>query len=150
MRFLQLVLCLTLLVASCGDFPRDPEGTLERVRTQGSFRVGLITANEEGGSAREVANLLASIGQRTGARPEVMQGDGEPMLDRLEQGELELVIGRFEKRSPWARLVTIGPPLRIEKQGKAEFHLAPVMRNGENAWITLVEREVRALSPQAQ
>jgi hypothetical protein len=40
--------------------------------------------------------------------------------------------------------------LRREKQGKTEFHLAPVLRNGENAWIGLVEREVRNAAPQAQ
>ncbi|HEX8585375.1 MAG TPA: hypothetical protein VF680_13330 [Allosphingosinicella sp.] len=80
----------------------------------------------------------------------MIRGDAEPMLDQLEQGELDLVIGRFEKKSPWAKLVTIGPPLRREMQGKTEFRLAPVLRNGENAWIALVEREVRDAAPEAQ
>ena len=146
MKSFSLAICLTLLTASCGDFPRDPDDTLNRVRTQGSFRVGLVTD----GAGGEVAALLAAIGKRAGAKPQIMRGDGEPMLNRLEQGELDLVIGRFEKKSPWSHLVTMGPPLLRGKHGKTEFHLAPVMRNGENAWIALVEREVRNVAPEAQ
>jgi hypothetical protein len=150
MKFPWSVLCLPLLAASCGDFPRDPEGTLARVRDQGSFRVGVVTRAGRGAAGAEVAALLAGIENSAGAKAELIGGDAEPMLDQLEQGELDLVIGRFEKKSPWAKRVTIGPPLRREKQGKAEFHLAPVLRNGENAWIALVEREVRNAAPEAQ
>lgn len=140
----------TLLATACGDFPRDPDGTLERVRSEGSFRVAIVMAPAGGGPTAEVTALLRSIGKSAGAKPRLVWGEAEPMLNRLEQGELDLVVGRFEKKSPWARLVTIGPPLRREKQGKVEFHLAPVMRNGENAWIGLVEREARNLAPEAQ
>jgi hypothetical protein len=150
MKFHWSVLCLVLLTASCGDFPRDPEGTLTRVRSQGVFRVGLVTTAPVGADDSRVAALLAGIGKSAGARAELIRGDAEPMLDQLEQGELDLVIGRFEKKSPWAKLVTIGPPLRREMQGKTEFRLAPVLRNGENAWIALVEREVRNAAPEAQ
>ena len=150
MKFHWSVLCLALLTASCGDFPRDPEGTLARVRSQGVFRVGLVTIAPEGADGSQVAALLAGIGKSAGARAELIRGDAEPMLDQLEQGELDLVIGRFEKKSPWAKLVTIGPPLRRDMQGKTEFRLAPVLRNGENAWVALVEREVRNAAPEAQ
>jgi hypothetical protein len=142
MKFHWSVLCLALLTASCGDFPRDPEGTLARVRSQGVFRVGLVTIAPEGADGSQVAALLAGIGKSAGARAELIRGDAEPMLD--------LVIGRFEKKSPWAKLVTIGPPLRRDMQGKTEFRLAPVLRNGENAWVALVEREVRNAAPEAQ
>ena len=46
--------------------------------------------------------------------------------------------------------VTIGPPLRLEKEGELEFQLAPAMANGENAWIALIERELRDSAPHAQ
>ena len=141
---------MTLLTASCGEFPRDPEGTLKRVRSEHSFRVGLVTTPTENEPHAEVVALLAAIGRRVEARPDIVRGDGEPMLKQIEEGELDLVIGRFEKKSPWAKSVTIGPPLRKEKRGKAEFHLAPVMQNGENAWIALVEREVRNVASEVQ
>jgi hypothetical protein len=140
-----------LALASCNaGFPRDPEGTLDRVRMERSFRVGLVAPLAEGTSEAKVDALLARIGKVSGASPSVEQGDAEPLLKRLEEGEIDLVIGRFEKKSPWKQLVTFGPPLRIERHGKAEFHLAPLMRNGENAWIALVEREARDVAPEAQ
>jgi hypothetical protein len=144
----RLLACLCLLAASsCGDFPRDPEGTLDRVRAERSFRVGLVAPLD---SEPKVGALLGRIGKASGASPRVEPGSTELLLHRLEQGELDLVVGGFEKKSPWATRVTIGPPLRIEKQGKTEFHLAPVMRNGENAWIALVEREAREVAPETQ
>lgn len=142
------LLCFALLATSCGEFPRDPAGTLDRVRSEKIFRVGVVTENADPDGKGKA--LLHAIGERAGARPHVIRGDAEPMLDQLEQGELDLVIGHFEKKSPWATLVTIGPPLKRDLQGKVEFHLAPVMRNGENAWIGLIEREVRDIAPEAQ
>ncbi|HEX8641096.1 MAG TPA: hypothetical protein VF704_08045 [Allosphingosinicella sp.] len=146
MKYLQFCMYLALLAASCSDFPRDPHGTLDRVRNEGSFRVGLVTVDP----SEEVAALLRGISRRARAAPRLIRGDAEPMLDLLEQGELDLVIGRFEKKSPWARLVTIGPPIKRRMQGDVEFRLAPAMRNGENAWIALVEREARDVAPDAR
>lgn len=74
-----------------------------------------------------------------------MGGDAEPLLARLEESELDLVVGRFTKTSPWATLVALTPPLATEKQGKTEIVLAAAMANGENEWISLVEREAREL-----
>ncbi|HEY0625273.1 MAG TPA: hypothetical protein VGD10_00925 [Allosphingosinicella sp.] len=150
MRLKVSSILAVLLATSCGDYPRDPEGTLKRVQGEKSFRVGLVAPLGEAGDGSEAARLLQAISVRTGAEPRIVRGDAEPLLNRLEEGDLDLVIGRFEKKSPWARLVTIGPPLRREMHKKVEFHLAPVMMNGENAWIGLVEREARNVAPEAQ
>ena len=132
---------------SCGgDFPRDPNGTIERVRTQRAFAVGLVVPVETEGR-QEVEALLRRVGEATGARARLSRGEAEPLLKQLEDGHIDLVIGRFEKKSPWAHRVTIGPPLRIEKLGKTQIHLAPVMPNGENAWIAVVERAARDVAP---
>lgn len=138
-----------LLLASCEDFPRDPENTLERVRSEHSFKVGLVAPLGEQAEPK-IAALLQRVSAETDALPQLKRGDAEPLLNQLEQGEIDLVIGRFEKKSPWAKLVTLGPPLERERHGKVEFHLAPVMRNGENAWISLIEREARNVAPEAQ
>jgi hypothetical protein len=87
--------------------------------------------------------LLQRVSAASGARPLIEIGDSEPLLNRLEEGEIDLVIGRFEKASPWKNLVSFGPPLRIEKHKKAEFHLIAAARNGENAWIGVLEAEAR-------
>ena len=144
----RIGLCLALLAAgSCADFPRDPEGTLHRVRAERSFRVGLV-APLSGGDPK-VAALLRRVAKASGARGQVESGDAEPLLNRLEEGELDIVVGRFEAASPWKRLVSFSPPLRIEKHGKTEFHLVAAMRNGENAWIGLIGREAREVGEPA-
>lgn len=144
-----LTLCVAFANTSCAQFPRDPDSTLERVQNEGSYRVGVMTLGR-GAVRPEVVHLLRRISSNTHASPEVSSGDSEVLLRRLEEGSLDLVIGRFEKSSPWAQRVTIGPKLRRVRQGKAEWHLAPAMRNGENAWIALVEREARNTSPALQ
>ncbi|HEX9955188.1 MAG TPA: hypothetical protein VGB48_08255 [Allosphingosinicella sp.] len=141
---------LALLLSGCGDYPRDPEETLQRVKTERVFRVGVAGPVGVGQMEAELGELLQRLGQRTRARPQLEQGPAEPLLDRLEKGELDLVLGRFEKKSPWSTLVTFSPPLRVEKSGKTVIHLTAVMRNGENAWISLVEREARDVAEQAQ
>jgi DNA-binding transcriptional LysR family regulator len=136
--------CLVFLAASsCGDFPRDSESTLERVRAERVFRVGLVAPLDQAALDPKAKSFLQRVGQAAGARPVVETGDTEPLLNRLEEGELDIVIGRFEKASPWKTLVSFGPPLRIERQKKTEFHLTAAARNGENAWIGLLEAEAR-------
>lgn len=142
-----LIVLLLAAATSCGgDFPRDPNGTIDRVRSQRAFAVGLVAPVNEAGR-QKVEALLERVGQATGASPRLSQGEAEPLLKQLEDGHIDLVVGRFEKKSPWAHRVTIGPPLRIEMQGKTEIHLAPVMRNGENAWIAVVEKAARDAAP---
>jgi hypothetical protein len=140
----RLSICFALLAAaSCADFPRDPEGTLDRVRAERSFRVGLVAPL--GPDQPEVGALLERVARAADARPRLESGDAEPLLTRLKEGELDLVLGRFEAKSPWRRLVSFSPPLRIDQQGKTKIHLVATMRNGENAWIGLVEREAREI-----
>ena len=72
------------------------------------------------------------------------RGPAESQLARLEEGKLDLVIGEFIADSPWATSVAIIEPLATRRSDKRRFELAPAARNGENRWIALVEREVRA------
>lgn len=142
--------CLTLLLAaSCSsEFPRDPDRTLDKIRAEQRIDVGLIAPLAA--SEPKVHALLDRLTQATDAVPAVEAGDAEPLLKRLEAGDLDLVVGRFDKKTPWAKMVTLGPALRTQKAGKTELRLVPVMRNGENAWIGLVERTARDVAPEAQ
>jgi hypothetical protein len=101
-------------------------------------------------NAPEVWVFLDRLSRKLAATPQARTGDAETLLTQLEEGEIDLVVGRFEKKSPWLDRVTIGPPLRLEPEGKLEFQLAPAMSTGENAWIALIEREVRNIAPHAQ
>jgi ABC-type amino acid transport substrate-binding protein len=139
-----LLAALCALCASCG-LPKDSDGTLERVRGSGQIRVGLILSSPDATVDPRARALLDRVAAATGAQPRIVPGDAEPLLARLEEEELDLVIGRFTGTSPWATLVSLSPPLATEKQGKTEIILAAAMANGENEWISLVEREAREL-----
>ena len=123
-------------LSACGSIPRDPDGTLDRVRASHVIRVGVV----EGSDAWRP--LLARVAAATNARPRMQTGALEPLLLRLEEGDLDLVAGgQFAEDSPWIARVTLGPVLR--RDATINHHL--VARNGENAWIMLIEREARAL-----
>lgn len=125
-----------VLLTGCGPMPRDPDGTLDRVRHDRVFRVGVIPADSTADQAawRRIVGRIAS---ETGARPRFRTGTTEPLLLDLEAGDLDLVVGgRFASDTPWKTRVTLGPALRADD--RTATHI--VARNGENAWIVLVQR----------
>jgi hypothetical protein len=151
MTLRPLILSLALLaLGGCGDFPKDPRSTLERVRSDRSFRVGLVPSAGTDDPDPTSAKLLAAIGSAAHASPAIVRGETEVLLTALEEGHLDLVVGRFEKKSPWATRVTFGPSLQTHRQGQSELMLKPVMRNGENGWIALIEHQARDLAPSGQ
>jgi hypothetical protein len=137
-------------LASCGDFPKDPRSTLERVRTERAFRVGLVSKASDSGVDPATKQLVEAISTAVPALPTFVRGETEVLLIGLEEGQLDLVIGRFEKKSPWSARVTFGPPLKTDWQGKSQLLLRPVMQNGENGWIALIERQARKVAPSPQ
>ena len=139
-----VIAALCVAAAACG-LPKDSRGTLDQIRAAREIRVGLVLASPGAPVHPQAAALLRRLSAATGAGPRVFSGDGEPLLARLEEGELDLVLGRFTASTPWSRLVTLSPPLAKAKQGETEIILAAAMENGENEWIALVEREARAL-----
>jgi hypothetical protein len=134
-----LLLCLAL--AACGPYPRDVSGTLDRIEREGRLRVGFadLSARDRVTARRFVARLEAA----TGARADIDLATMENQLGRLEDGELELVIGEFREDTPWSETVTVIEPLERRVRGVRAIGLSPVTVNGENRWIALVEREVR-------
>lgn len=115
-RTLWAGLALLPLLA-CG-LPRDPEGTLERVRREG-IRVGLSDADPwvtlGGGPPRgvEVA-LVLELARRLGARVHWHPGDLEGRLAALHERELDLVAGGLTVDSPWGKRVALTRPYYVE------------------------------------
>lgn len=138
-----------LALAGCGYLPRDPDGTLERVKAERVYRVGLIADGQPPVVALEEAAFLASVSRATGARPELRQGASEPLLLDLQDGKLDLVIGKVAPKSPWVQEVAILKPIG-EMVAPQHLVITPIARNGENRWIMLLEREVDAVSGRAR
>jgi hypothetical protein len=136
--YMRIALCFMGLLAACGTIPRDPDGTLDRIRTNHVFNVGVV----DGGREQTARAILAELSRDTRARAAIRTGQLEPLLLALEEGRLDLVAGaRLDPDSPWAKRVTLGSPLtRKDAAGTQAF---AITRNGENAWIILVGRAAK-------
>ena len=139
----RLALCAALALAGCDRLPQDPDGTLDRVRAERRFRVGLIAAGDAPVGVEETKAFLARVAAATGARPALKEGASEPLLIALEDGELDLVIGPLSPESPWLGKVALLRPIG-ESLAPQHLLVTPIARNGENRWIMLLERQARA------
>ncbi len=142
-----IVVGAALLLPGCEALPRDPEETFQKVAHEKRFDVGLVAGTPLQG---EVRQLVGEVSRRTRARPRIVRGASEELLQRVSDGELDLVVGAFTKKSPWKTDVAFGPPLCSSGTKSDPLELKAVMRNGENRWIMLVERASRAVSAEAR
>lgn len=99
-----LLAVLALLPAGCG-IPRDPEGTLERVRG-GTLRAGITasapwTTLEEGRPGGVEVELVERFAGELGARVEWVDGSEADLMAALEMRELDLVVGGLTADTPW-------------------------------------------------
>ena len=136
----------------CAELPKDAEGTLDRVRAEGLFRVGIVASGADPGQRHQQHQMIRGVVAATAARAAISMGPSERLLVQLEQGEIDLVLGALAPDSPWSKRVTLLPPLEQPAEGDAAR--APVLhaaaRNGENAWIKILYREAQAVAePQS-
>lgn len=99
------VALVAVTLAGCDEYPRDPNGTLERV-TGGTMLVGLLShepwvrldgATPEG---VEVA-LVRGLAEQLDAEVEWVTVREADVLDALKRHELDLVIGGLTSSNPW-------------------------------------------------
>lgn len=143
----SFLLAALLVAAGCEAIPKDQAGTLDRIGAERQFKVGIIASGSSLGLEREQA-LLDRVANATKARPMIEAGASEPLLVRLEEGQLDLVLGELVPKSPWSTRVTILPPLAEDVTEQGYVHIVAVARNGENAWISLLHREAAAVAGQ--
>ncbi|HYE26855.1 MAG TPA: hypothetical protein VEA61_01280 [Allosphingosinicella sp.] len=139
----RLALGAALTLAGCDRLPRDPDGTLDRIRAEQRFRVGLIATGDAPTGAELESVFLGRVARATGATPLLKQGASEPLLLELEEGGLDLVIGPLSPESPWVDRVALLRPIG-EIRAPQHLVLTPIARKGENRWIMLLEAEARA------
>ena len=135
------------LLQSCGDYPRDPEGTLERVR--GSvLRAGLVenppwTRRDGGNPGGTEVRLVERLARSLGARVEWSEESGPRAFRALEAGRIDILVGGLEKDDPW--LATLGVT-RPYLPGRTHVVAVPA---GENAWLIEVDRFFSRNGPKA-
>jgi polar amino acid transport system substrate-binding protein len=105
---------LLIAAAACG-LPRDPNGTLARVRG-GTMRVGVVeqppwTTLPAGRGAGGIEGaLVAELARELGAKIEWVRATESQLLEALEMRELDIVIGGLTDDSPWVQHVAVTKP----------------------------------------
>jgi ABC-type amino acid transport substrate-binding protein len=167
-RALWALLLPALLLAGCGtSLPRDPEGTLDRVRG-GTLRVG-VSANPPwaetpaslGPGLDEPAEtptgieptLVADFARSLDAEVDWSTGGEEALVADLENGRLDLVVGGLTADSPWSEHAALTRPYVTVPgpDGEAEPHVMATAM-GENAFLValemfLLEQDVAGVAP---
>ena len=134
---LVISVVLALSVAGCDAYPKDPAGTTEHIRQTGTLRTGLVaTAEQDYADARAFAGRLAG---RLGAKPEFEIGAAAELMRRLDDGDLDLVVGRFAKKTPWKERAAFSAPVgERQPSGKDDPVLRGAVRTGENRWLMFI------------
>jgi polar amino acid transport system substrate-binding protein len=112
---LALLLCAGLLAVGC-QYPRDPDGTLNRVSDGGVMRVGvaesdpwvLLEGNEPTGGAE--VEIVRRFARDVGARIEWVQGSEEELVEATKEGQIDLLIAGLTKKSRWKKDVAFTRP----------------------------------------
>ena len=134
---IRIALPLLLLLASaCSDFPRDSAGTSDRLQG-GELWVGVT----ESAHADELRDLASALAKTHRATLRLEAGAVETLLTRVEAGELDLVVGDFDKHSPWAKRVTFSKPAA---GADAPIQAVAATRNGEHRWAMTVDKAIAA------
>lgn len=111
---LMLALIVGLALTAC-DIPRDPEGTLQRIRgtemVVGATEAEPFVIFENGEPAAGVeVRLVEAMAADFDAEIDWVTGSEEQLLSALEVGELDLVIGGLTSTNPWSANVTLTHP----------------------------------------
>ncbi|NLJ53693.1 MAG: transporter substrate-binding domain-containing protein [Intrasporangiaceae bacterium] len=153
MRLTLALLCglVILALGGCGTIPRDPDGTLERVRSEQSLRVGAsdgadrLEVHVAGDGGAEVsgteADLVSGFAEELGAQIEWTVGGETELVHAMERGELDVIIGGLHSDSPWADAVSLTRPYAesTDPEGSTVQHVLAVPL-GENGFLVTLER----------
>lgn len=143
-------LLLACAALACG-LPRDPEGTLERVRG-GTLRVGaihsppwVVVEHRDSDPHGSEVDLARGLADSLGARVEFTVGGETALFERLGEFQLDLVVGGLDDDSPFGDEVGFIRPY-ARAGGKGHVVAGPP---GENAWLRVVESWFHAHAPEA-
>lgn len=110
-------LTMVFLLAGC-NMPLDPNGTLDRV-VDDTMRVGFseyppwVVRTQGAQPAGVEAELVSRFAEKIGAEIEWEWGGIEDNLKKLEQFELDLVVGGLTEKTPWMTRIGLTKPYHV-------------------------------------
>lgn len=132
---------LVLVLTGCAaHYPADPHRTLSQV-TGGVLRVGVshnepfVSVEGPAPSGREV-ELVEDYATTLNAEVEWTRDGEEELVDQLEHGQLDMMVGGLTDKTPWQKKVGLTRPYTqtVDEFGQTEKHVMAV-RKGENAFL---------------
>lgn len=140
---------LAVVATGCTEpsFPRDAEGTLDRVVAEHVLRVGAsenvpwTDVGDDGSVTGVEAEILVDYAASLNATVAWTPGAESQLILALDEGGLDVVIGGIRSDSPWSSHAALTRPhaRSTGPDGKQE-ELVFALRRGENALLTNLER----------
>jgi len=139
--------------AGCAaPFPADPDGTLQRVES-GVLWVGVSpnetwSGFEDGEGVGREAQLVRGFADALAAEVRWREGGEEQLMEAVEAGELDLVIGGLTDATPWSTHAAMTRPYTesVDETGRTVRHVMAVPL-GENAFLTELETYLEEAAP---
>ncbi len=144
-RFGIPVVLIALILAGCTTIPRDPDGTLDRIRETSVLRAGASPGGRwvriDGDRVTGVEpDLVSGFATSLGASVSWRTGGEEELVTAMEEGELDVLVGGLTAQSPWSEKVSITRPYaESTARGEKVDHVMAVPL-GENALLDRLER----------
>jgi polar amino acid transport system substrate-binding protein len=133
------VLALAWLTCMGCDLPRDAKGTCDRVRG-GAIRVGITEhppwtlLKHDEPSGIEV-QMLREFARQLEAAIDWQRGSESQLIEALQGGALDVVIGGVKESTPWSSHVGMTRPY-VTLNGEEYVML---VRQGENCWLLALD-----------
>jgi polar amino acid transport system substrate-binding protein len=152
-----LLVLVILLGTGCSinHFPADTEGTLERA-SGGVLRVGIsehppwTRVADDGSVTGSEADILRGYATSIGARINWTSGAESHLIQQLEEGGLDVVIGGLSSDLPWQKQAAFTRPYaKSPAPDGSTRKMVFATRLGENALLGSLERYLidRGLEP---
>lgn len=111
---MKKLLALLLLTLSCCNLPKDPKDSLSKARSHG-LRIGVVhhppycfmNGGKPGGSEVAIINAFA---KQNGLKPIYVYGSESSLVKQLEAYKLDVVLGGYEKDTPWKESAGVTTP----------------------------------------
>lgn len=146
-RFAQIffALLISVVLAACEPWPRDPEHTTEMIQQGGALRIGVIHDPpwidvRDGKPEGVEAELLREFAAKLGARAEWHVFGVHEGFKALENDEVDLLAGGLVEGMPYTKVGYTRPYRETrDENGKLHRHVFAV-RQGENRFLVTLEK----------
>lgn len=134
------ILICAILFTACGDFPKDSNGTLERI-----INDTIYAGYSDNIYVHTDTQMINSFAKECGAVVKWTRGDQYYLTTLIEHKQLDLATGGFTRKSPFEKYVAYSRPyvarkvaLSARTQHTEKYVVA--VKKGENAFLIRLEK----------